>query len=69
MTKETYRSAYEAAKLDLANILREFEQLRLRKDQFEKLVEALKPVVEPVAGPEPKAAQGQDLSRYPWSGR
>jgi hypothetical protein len=69
MTKETYRSAYEAAKLDLANILREFEQLRLRKDQFEKLVEALKPVVEPVAGqPETKAA-GQDLSRYPWSGR
>jgi hypothetical protein len=67
MTKETYRSAYEAAKLDLANILREFEQLRQRKDQFEKLVEALRPVVEPMVGAEQKA--GQDLSRYPWSGR
>jgi hypothetical protein len=67
MTKETYRSAYEAAKLDLANILREFEQLRLRKDQFEKLVEALRPFVEPVVGAEQKV--GQDLSRYPWSGR
>jgi len=67
MTKEAYRAAYEEAKLDLADILREFEQLRLRKEQFEKLVETLKPLVEQAASTDPKGAS--EFSRYPWSGR
>jgi len=71
MTKEAYRAAYEEAKLDLADILREFEQVRLRKEQFEKLVETLKPLVEQTMGQtmgtDPKGAS--EFSRYPWSGR
>jgi hypothetical protein len=67
MTKEAYRAAYEEAKLDLADTLREFEQLRLRKEQFEKLIETLKPLVEQAIGADPKSAS--EFSRYPWSGR
>jgi hypothetical protein len=67
MAKEVYRVAYEEAKLELADILQEFEQLRLRKEQLEKLAELLKPLVEPLVGVE--KGDNSKYSKYPWSGR
>lgn len=45
MRQEVYRVAYDEASSELNDILAKFEQLRLRKDQIEKVVEALKPLV------------------------
>ncbi len=44
MKQEVYRFAYDEANAELTQILGEFEQLRLRKDRIEKVVEALKPL-------------------------
>ncbi|HUX44564.1 MAG TPA: hypothetical protein VMV57_07435 [Terracidiphilus sp.] len=43
MRQETYRFALEEANAELRDILGEFNQLRARKDQIEKVVAALKP--------------------------
>ena len=40
-SKEIYRVAFEAAKADLTSINAEFERLRVRKEQIEKLVSVL----------------------------
>ena len=40
-SKEIYRVAFEAAKADLTSINAEFERLRARKEQIEKLVSVL----------------------------
>ena len=48
MELSAYRVAYEAANSEFSEVLKEFEQLRLRKNQLEKAVEALRPL----AGPE-----------------
>ena len=44
MRQEVYRVAFDEARAELNEILGKFEQLRLRKDRIEKLVEALKPL-------------------------
>jgi hypothetical protein len=45
MRQEIYRVAFDEAHAELSEILGKFEQLRLRKERIEKLVEALKPLV------------------------
>lgn len=45
MRHEIYRVAFDEAYSELNEIIGKFEQLRLRKDRIEKLVEALKPLV------------------------
>jgi hypothetical protein len=45
MRQEVYRVAFDEASAELSEILGKFEQLRLRKDRVEKVVEALKPLV------------------------
>ncbi len=44
MKQEVYRIAYDEANSELVQIIGEFEQLRIRKDRIEKVVEALKPL-------------------------
>lgn len=54
MRQEVYRVAFDEARAELNEVLGKFEQLRLRKDRVEKLVEALKPLISgydaPVSG-------------------
>jgi len=45
MRQEVYRVAYDEASAELSEILGKYEQLRLRKDRIEKVVDALKPLV------------------------
>ncbi len=45
MRQEVYRVAFDEASAELSEILSKFEQLRLRKDRIEKVVDALKPLV------------------------
>jgi hypothetical protein len=45
MTQDTFRFAYDEANAELNEILDRFEQLQARKDQIEKIVEALKPLL------------------------
>ena len=45
MRQGTYRIAYDEAVAELGAIVEQFEELRLRKEQIEKVVEALKPFV------------------------
>jgi hypothetical protein len=44
MKEEVYRFAFDEANAELSQIVGEFEQLRMRKDRIEKVVEALKPL-------------------------
>jgi hypothetical protein len=44
MNKEVYRFAFDEANAELTAIMGEFEQLRMRKERVEKVVEALKPL-------------------------
>lgn len=44
MNKEAYRFAFDEANAELNAIMGEFEQLRMRKERVEKVVEALKPL-------------------------
>jgi hypothetical protein len=52
MKQEVYRIAFDEANSELVQIVGEFEQLRIRKDRIEKVVEALKPL----AGADPQGA-------------
>jgi hypothetical protein len=62
MKQEAYRFAYDEATAELTQILGEFEQLRIRKDRIEKVVEALKPLAV-VDGPaERKSADSPTFS-------
>ena len=45
MRHEVYRVAYDEASAELSEILSKFDQLRLRKERIEKLVDALKPLM------------------------
>ena len=45
MRQDVYRVAFDEARAELSEILGKFEQLRLRKDRIEKVVEALKPLI------------------------
>jgi hypothetical protein len=51
-SREIYRVAFEAAKTELTEINAEFEKLRVRKEQVERLVTVLKALF----GEEPDAA-------------
>jgi len=44
MELNAYRVAYEAANSEFGVILKEFNQLNLRKNQLERVVEALRPI-------------------------
>ena len=44
MKQEAYKFAFDEANAELAQIMTEFEMLRVRKDKIEKVVEALKPL-------------------------
>ena len=50
-----YRVAFDAANAQLTEISAEFERLRLRKEQVERLVGALKPVIGEELSPAPEA--------------
>ena len=41
-----YRAASDAAHVELNNILHELDQLRLRREQIQKVAESLRPLVE-----------------------
>jgi len=45
MRLEVYRVAFDEASAELSEILAKYEQLRLRKERVEKVVEALKPLI------------------------
>ncbi|HUD57676.1 MAG TPA: hypothetical protein VMR02_20770 [Terracidiphilus sp.] len=73
MRQEVYRVAFDEASAELSEILSKFEQLRLRKDRIEKVVDALKPLVaseslapsaERIAAPAERQA-GEPLSHSP----
>lgn len=61
MNKEVYRFAFDEANTELSAIVGEFEQLRLRKERVEKVVEALKPL----AGSEGQPLNGDKKSESP----
>ncbi|MFZ0745166.1 MAG: hypothetical protein WAM85_12225 [Terracidiphilus sp.] len=46
MTQETFRTAYNQAHSELADLQEQFERLRLKKEQIETVVAALKPFVD-----------------------
>lgn len=45
MTQETYRFAFEEATSELREIAGQFEVLRVRKEQVEQVIEALRPLM------------------------
>ena len=50
MKAETYRAACEQARAELRDILSEFESLRTRKEQIERMIEVLAPLSGPDDG-------------------
>jgi hypothetical protein len=62
--EEIYRVAYDAAQAELAEITAEFERLRVRKEQVEQLILALKPIVgeRESSEPEPKREEAGQRS-------
>jgi hypothetical protein len=63
MTQETFRTAYQQAHAELSDLQEQFERLRLKKEKIEKVVEALKPLIELYAtgAVEDKAASDPSL--------
>ncbi|HET7104718.1 MAG TPA: hypothetical protein VFI20_11580 [Terracidiphilus sp.] len=47
MRQDVYRTAYDEARAELAELMSEFERLRVRKEQLEKVRETLKPLADP----------------------
>jgi hypothetical protein len=66
MRQDVYRVAYDEANAELNEILGRFEQLKLRKDRIEKVVEVLKPLVgiEAQVAAEESAAQPESEPAY-----
>ena len=68
MRQEVYRVAFDEARAELNEILSKFEQLRLRKDRIEKVVEALKPLLSgndiQISSASAERAAGGDQSVY-----
>ncbi len=48
MTQETYRFALEEASAELREIAGQFEQLRVRKEQVDEVIDALRPLLSDV---------------------
>jgi len=46
MKQDVYRFAHEEASSELNEIVKEFDQLRIRKERIEKLLDALKPLAD-----------------------
>lgn len=46
MTQDTFRTAYQQANAELGSILEQFDRLRHKKEQIERVVEALRPLLE-----------------------
>lgn len=67
MRQDVYRVAYDEANAELNEIMGRFEQLKLRKDRIEKVVEVLKPLVgiEAQAAAEESAAQPESEPIFP----
>lgn len=66
MRHEAYRVAFDEANSELKEFVLKFEQLRFRKEQIERLVDSLRPLMgqsSPVAVMEPTAPQA-DLSQF-----
>ncbi|MDE3186904.1 MAG: hypothetical protein KGM96_05180 [Acidobacteriota bacterium] len=62
-----YRAALDAAHVELSDIQGQFEQLRLRKDRVEKVLEALKPMLggdAPAAAPDQQAAAPSSVTEH-----
>lgn len=64
MKEEVYRFAFDEANAELTQIVGEFEQLRMRKDRIEKVVEALKPLAGSDAQGAPAERKSSDAPTY-----
>jgi hypothetical protein len=62
MNKEVYRFAFDEANAELTAIVGEFEQLRMRKERVEKVVEALKPLAGIDGQPAPERSNSESPS-------
>jgi hypothetical protein len=63
MKQEAYRFAYDEANAELGSILGHFEQLRLRKEQIEGVVAALKPFLDLEADPTASTTEPVDYEQ------
>jgi hypothetical protein len=63
--EDVYRLAFESATSELIEISAAFEELRVRKDRIERLVEVLKPLVEVEEQPAVSAEQAVELPAHP----
>lgn len=65
MTEETFRTAYQQAHAELRQISEQYDRLRQKKQQVEKIVEALRPLLEMQSAEKPvSSAQISDPSLY-----
>jgi hypothetical protein len=65
MTQDTYRFAFEEATSELREIATQFDVLRVRKEQVEQVIEALRPLLSdaPVAVTESIATQQEAVEQ------
>ena len=63
--EDVYRLAFESATTELTEISAQFEQLRVRKDRIERLVEVLKPLVDFEEQPGVPAEQAAEQAAHP----
>ena len=61
MRQEVYRVAFDEASAELSEILNKFEQLRVRKERVEKVVDALKPLIQATEAAAAPGAERQPL--------
>jgi len=64
MTEETFRTAYQQAHAELRQISEQYDKLRQKKQQVERILEALRPLLEMQAKESPAVAQVTDPSLY-----
>jgi hypothetical protein len=64
MKQDVYRFAHEEASSELTEIVKEFDNLRIRKERIEKLLEALKPLADVEAQGLSADAQSVDSPGY-----
>lgn len=65
MYQAAYRNAFDSASAELSEIVSQFDQLRMRKERIEKMVEALKPLMQEAAQVSAQAAQPAAQSSAP----
>jgi len=64
MKQDVYRFAYEEASSELNEIVKDFDQLRVRKERIEKVLDALKPLADADAQALATDPQSQDNPAY-----